>query len=78
MVNGTPTLAGYLAAHLNRLNEGDYFALLEMNEAHERVLQEIRQEIRDVRRACLEFGPRFLHSTGAYKGGPNTATDHVR
>ena len=23
--------------------------------------------------ACLEFGPRFLHSTGqAYKGGPNT------
>src|SRR5262249_13117163 len=22
---------------------------------------------------CLEFGPRFLHSTGqAYKGGPNT------
>ena len=78
MVNGTPTLAGYLEAHLNRLNEGDYFALLayiEMNEAHERVLQEIRQAVRDVRRVatCLEFGPRFLHSTGqAYKGGPNT------
>jgi transaldolase / glucose-6-phosphate isomerase len=77
-VNGTPTLAGYLEAHLNRLNEGDYFALLayiEMNEAHERVLQEIRQAVRDVRRVatCLEFGPRFLHSTGqAYKGGPNT------
>ena len=78
MANGTPTLAGYLEAHLNRLNEGDYFALLayiEMNEAHERVLQEIRQAVRDVRRVatCLEFGPRFLHSTGqAYKGGPNT------
>jgi transaldolase / glucose-6-phosphate isomerase len=77
-VNGTPTLAGYLKAHLNRLNEGDYFALLgyiEMNEAHERVLQEIRQRIRDITRVatCLEFGPRFLHSTGqAYKGGPNT------
>jgi transaldolase/glucose-6-phosphate isomerase len=77
-VNGTPTLEGYLAAHVNRLNEGDYFALLayiEMNEAHERALQEIRQGIRDVRRVatCLEFGPRFLHSTGqAYKGGPNT------
>jgi hypothetical protein len=31
--------------------------------------------IRDHTRAatCLEFGPRFLHSTGqAYKGGPNT------
>ena len=34
-----------------------------------------RQAVRDVRRVatCLEFGPRFLHSTGqAYKGGPNT------
>jgi transaldolase / glucose-6-phosphate isomerase len=31
--------------------------------------------VRDARRVatCLEFGPRFLHSTGqAYKGGPNT------
>ena len=78
MANGTPTLAGYLEAHLNRLNEADYFALLayiEMNEAHERVLREIRQVVRDVKRVatCLEFGPRFLHSTGqAYKGGPNT------
>ena len=77
-VYGTPTLSGYLKAHLNRLNEGDYFALLayiEMNEAHERVLQEIREGIRNVKRVatCLEFGPRFLHSTGqAYKGGPNT------
>jgi transaldolase / glucose-6-phosphate isomerase len=77
-VAGTPTLAGYLRAHLNRLSEGDYFALLayiEMNDTHERVLQEIRQGVRDNTRVatCLEFGPRFLHSTGqAYKGGPNT------
>ena len=77
-MNGTPTLVGALKAHLNRLNEGDYFALLaylEMNQAHERVLQEIRQGVRDIKRVatCLEFGPRFLHSTGqAYKGGPNT------
>src|SRR4029079_2053803 len=55
---------------------GDYFALLayiEMNEVHERALQEIRQHILSTRRVatCLEFGPRFLHSTGqAYKGGP--------
>lgn len=45
------------------------------NEAHERVLQEVRLRVRDLRRVatCLEFGPRFLHSTGqAYKGGPNT------
>jgi transaldolase/glucose-6-phosphate isomerase len=77
-INGTPTLAGYLEAHLNRLNEGDYFTLLayiDRNKAHERVLQQIRQAVRDVRRVatCLQFGPRFLHSTGqAYKGGPNT------
>ena len=76
--NGTPTLAGVLEAHLNRLNEGDYFAILaylEMNEAFEQVLQQIRQGVRDIKRVatCLEFGPRFLHSTGqAYKGGPNT------
>jgi transaldolase/glucose-6-phosphate isomerase len=63
---------------LNRLGAGDYFALLayvEMNEAHERVLQAIRHGVRDAKRiaTCLEFGPRFLHSTGqAYKGGPNT------
>lgn len=67
-----------LRAHLRRLEPGDYFALLayvEMNAAHQRVLQDIRHVV--ARRArvatCLGFGPRFLHSTGqAYKGGPNT------
>lgn len=78
MVNGHQTLAAYLKAHLNRLGAGDYFALLayiEMNEAHERQLQAMRHSVRDAKRVatCLEFGPRFLHSTGqAYKGGPNT------
>ncbi|TLD43634.1 MAG: bifunctional transaldolase/phosoglucose isomerase [Candidatus Jettenia ecosi] len=78
MVNDNPTLAGYLKAHLNRLSAGDYFALLayiEMNEAHERKLQAIRHLVRDTMRVatCLQFGPRFLHSTGqVYKGGPNT------
>ena len=78
MTNGNHTLAGYLKAHLSRLSAGDYFALLayvEMNEAHERVLQAMRHGVRDAKRVatCLEFGPRFLHSTGqAYKGGPNT------
>jgi transaldolase/glucose-6-phosphate isomerase len=72
------TLEGYLRAHLGRLGARDYFAILaylEMNDAHERALQAIRHQVRDVRRVatCLEFGPRFLHSTGqAYKGGPNT------
>jgi len=77
-VNGTPTLAETLAAHLGRLNQGNYFAILayvEMNERFAHMLQELRQSIRDIKRVatCLEFGPRFLHSTGqAYKGGPNT------
>jgi transaldolase/glucose-6-phosphate isomerase len=78
LLDGEPTLAGYLTAHLNRLEASDYFALLayiEMNEAHEQVLQAMRLAVRDARRVatCVEFGPRFLHSTGqAYKGGPNT------
>ncbi len=72
------SLAGYLKAHLGRAGKGDYFALLgyiQMNDAHEKALQEIRHAVRDSRRVatCLGFGPRFLHSTGqAYKGGPNT------
>jgi hypothetical protein len=35
----------------------------------------MRQGVGDAKRVatCLEFGPRFLRSTGqAYKGGPNT------
>ena len=77
-MTGKPTLAGYLRAHLTRIGEGDYFAILaylEMNAAHEQTLQTMRHAVRDARRTatCLEFGPRFLHSTGqAYKGGPNT------
>jgi transaldolase/glucose-6-phosphate isomerase len=72
------SLISYLKAHLNRLNEGDYFALLayvEMNEKHEQTLQSIRKSVRDTKRVatCVGFGPRFLHSTGqAYKGGPNS------
>ncbi|MGZ8844018.1 MAG: bifunctional transaldolase/phosoglucose isomerase [Pyrinomonadaceae bacterium] len=72
------SLGGYLKAHLDRINAGDYFALLaylEMNDAHERSLQKMRAAIRGAKRVatCLGFGPRFLHSTGqAYKGGPNT------
>jgi transaldolase/glucose-6-phosphate isomerase len=67
-----------LAAHLDRLGAGDYFALLafvEMSDAHAAALQAIRHAVRDRSRnaTCLGFGPRFLHSTGqAYKGGPDT------
>jgi hypothetical protein len=75
---GTKTLAGYLKAHLGRLQPGDYFALLgyiQMNDTNEQQLQIIRHAVRDQKRVatCLGFGPRFLHSTGqAYKGGPNS------
>jgi transaldolase / glucose-6-phosphate isomerase len=73
-----PMLAAFLRAHLARLREGDYFAVLgyiQRNDEHERHLQIVRHEVRDKKRVatCLGFGPRFLHSTGqAYKGGPNS------
>jgi transaldolase / glucose-6-phosphate isomerase len=72
------SLVGYLRAHFERLEPGDYCALLayvERNKRHHDTLQEIRLMVRDRKRVatCLGFGPRFLHSTGqAYKGGPNT------
>lgn len=72
------SLAQYLKAHLERIEPGDYFALLayiEMNQQHQEQLQAVRKLIRDRFKVatCLGFGPRFLHSTGqAYKGGPNT------
>jgi len=75
---GKGNLGGRLRAHLDRIQPGDYFALLgyvAMNPAHEARLQEIRLAIRDAKQVatCLGFGPRFLHSTGqAYKGGPNS------
>jgi transaldolase/glucose-6-phosphate isomerase len=73
-----PTLDSVLRAHLGRLGDGDYFALLaylEMSAANDAPLQRIRHAVRDARgmATCVGFGPRFLHSTGqAYKGGPNT------
>jgi transaldolase/glucose-6-phosphate isomerase len=66
-----------LKAHLDHLEEGDYFALLaylEMSPQNEALLQALREIVRERKRVatCLGFGPRFLHSTGqAYKGGPN-------
>ena len=84
------TLAGYLRAHLNQIQRGDYFAalaFLPMFDSHERVIQGFRHKVRDKKRVatCLGFGPRFLHSTGQdYKGGPNAGVflqitaDHAR
>jgi hypothetical protein len=72
------TLAGYLKAHLNQIQAGDYFAalaFLPMFPEYEAAIQAIRHKVRDAKHVatCLGFGPRFLHSTGQdYKGGPNT------
>ena len=72
------SLDALLAAHLGRVVDGDYVALLpyiQRSPENAQALREIRAVIRDRTRAatCVGFGPRFLHSTGqAYKGGPNT------
>jgi transaldolase/glucose-6-phosphate isomerase len=75
---GSPSISAVLKAHVDSIGDGDYFAVLayiEMNEAHERALQRMRQAVRNKKAVatCLGFGPRFLHSTGqVYKGGPNS------
>jgi len=72
------TLESWLGAHFARIHDGDYFGVLayvERSDAHARTLQELRTAVRDQKRVatCMQFGPRFLHSTGqAYKGGPNS------
>lgn len=73
-----PRLGDYFSAHLENIEDGDYFAILaylEMNEEHEKLLQAMRSQVLELYlpATCLGFGPRFLHSTGqTYKGGPNT------
>jgi len=72
------TLVDALKAHLGRIKDGDYCALLAYvarSEQHRQILQEIRSAILDAKHVatCVGFGPRFLHSTGqAYKGGPDS------
>jgi transaldolase/glucose-6-phosphate isomerase len=67
----------WLKAHFARIRAGDYAAVLAYlarKYAHARALQKARLAVRQAHHVatCLEFGPRFLHSTGqAYKGGPN-------
>jgi transaldolase / glucose-6-phosphate isomerase len=71
-------IESWLKAHFARLGAGDYVAVLAYlarDEANEARLQPWRLALRDRRHVatCLEFGPRFLHSTGqAYKGGPDS------
>jgi transaldolase/glucose-6-phosphate isomerase len=71
-------IESWLRAHFGRIGSGDYVAILaflDRDEANTASLQTWRTALRDRRRVatCLEFGPRFLHSTGqAYKGGPDS------
>ena len=73
---GADTLEAVLAAHFARAGACDYLALLaylDRDHAHIAALQAIRNRLlRHMKLATtLQFGPRFLHSTGqAYKGGP--------
>ena len=72
------SLDSWLKAHVARIQSGDYVAMLAYiarNDADSARLEKLRLAIRDRRHVatCLEFGPRFLHSTGqAYKGGPDS------
>jgi transaldolase / glucose-6-phosphate isomerase len=72
------SVESWLKAHFTRIGSGDYVAMLAYL-AHDKEntdnLQKLRMAMRDRRHVatCLEFGPRFLHSTGqAYKGGPDS------
>ncbi len=71
------SLRGYLKAHFERCGPRDYLALLayiEMNFGNFVDLEKLRHDIlRRYRVATsMQFGPRFLHSTGqAFKGGAN-------
>jgi hypothetical protein len=79
LVGANSTLGSWLKAHFARLKDGDYFALvayLDGAEARMQPLQDLRVAVRDKRHVatCLQFGPRFLHSTGqAYRGGRTPA-----
>jgi transaldolase/glucose-6-phosphate isomerase len=78
LIAGDATIdtATILRRHLARLAPGDYCAILAylpQAEAVAAMLQAPRLRIRERYKVatCLQFGPRFLHSTGqAYKGGP--------
>jgi transaldolase/glucose-6-phosphate isomerase len=72
------SVESWLKAHFTRIRGGDYVAMLAylaQDQNNTDRLQKLRVDMRDKRHVatCLEFGPRFLHSTGqAYKGGPDS------
>ena len=75
---GGSSLQEIVAAHIARVQPGDYFALtsyIEELNNYEALLREIRIVVRDEKKVATTcgYGPRFLHSTGQlHKGGPDT------
>tara|TARA_B100001123_G_scaffold216720_1_gene244665 strand:- start:6075 stop:7802 length:1728 start_codon:yes stop_codon:yes gene_type:complete len=75
--NDSVSIEDVLALHLDRIGAGDYFAILayvDMKRETQDVLQFLRHAVRDAKliATSLQFGPRFLHSTGqSHKGGAN-------
>jgi transaldolase/glucose-6-phosphate isomerase len=71
-------LNAFIASHLKRIKDGDYFtisAYIDRDETHVKSCEELRTRVleRDHVATTLGFGPRFLHSTGQlHKGGPNS------
>jgi transaldolase/glucose-6-phosphate isomerase len=74
--SGSPESA--IAAHLGRIQKGDYFAItqyIEETPEIESLIQQIRVAVRDraIVATTTGYGPRFLHSTGQlHKGGPDS------
>jgi len=69
LMQGATDLQEVLKRHLGTLTAGDYFAInayVEMDSAHQELLQKMRHRVRDVHHVAttVGFGPRFLHSTG--------------
>lgn len=70
-------LTGLLASQINSTRAGDYFALLaylprtpEIEEAFDHIRRRLRHTTH--RAVTVDYGPRYLHSTGQlHKGGPN-------
>ncbi len=73
-----PDLVGQVADWLNSAETGDYVgihAFIEPTAAARDALDTARLAVRDARGVAttLDFGPRFLHSTGQlHKGGPDS------
>jgi transaldolase/glucose-6-phosphate isomerase len=73
-----PDLVDQLGEWLDGVEPGEYVGIhawLDPNDDYRAVLESARLEVRDGRGVAttLDFGPRFLHSTGQlHKGGPNS------